>query len=263
MKKWKKIISAILVCVIVVTLLGGVSALFSKETKTISPTVFSRGDLNEKGVYITSKRSLYTKDMFECSGLNIQQDFESNSTYDVYFYDYAGKFLKSEKGLVGDYSIDEEFELAKFARVVIHPEIPEDVKENEFEIKFWEIYGFANDLTVSVFKEQRYFYQDCLNLYDEKKVTVGNNSITKQTPLFSLLDENGELIYDYYDIWVNVESEASYDIVVYFMLSNTHNFDIDGSGWHKVTVDATKESSEEFYAVIPYNASSCYILGYN
>ena len=131
---WKKILCAILVCLVGITALGGIATLARDKTKSIGVTAFKRGDLNENGAYVESDQSIYTEEAFNCIGLRVAPDFECNSTFDVYYYDYNGNFIESKLGLSDVY--DEDSPLAKTARIVIHPQIPKDTNKKDFKISF-------------------------------------------------------------------------------------------------------------------------------
>ena len=167
----KRLISAVLVTVLVASLGGALISVLSKDTKTIHPT-FSVGGLDENGYYVEDNSTIYTKKAFECSGLRVQPDFESSVTYDIYLYDGSEKFIEAKKGLTKVFADD--IGSAKYARIVIHPEIPEDTKEDEFQIKWYQISGYANQIKITVNKDQT----DDINpegksygpnLYDETK----------------------------------------------------------------------------------------------
>ena len=208
---WKKILCAILAVILCITVIGGIAALAKDETKSISSTEFTRGALDENGKYVKSDQSIYTEEAFGCIGLRVQPDFEANSTFDVYYYDYDGKFIEAKLGLSETY--DEDSPLAKTARIVIHPEIPEDVDKDEFKIAFYEVYGIANQFDITVNKKQNYKYENSVNLYDAKTSVEGfsitDNSGNRNT--VSLVENehartsnavsvNGE--YEYYDVYI-------------------------------------------------------------
>ena len=146
-RSWKRIISAVLVVVLVGSLGGALISTLSKDTKTIHPT-FSLGGLDEVGQYVASDTSIYTTKAFECSGLRVQPDFESSVTYDIYLYDESEKFIEAKKGLTKVFADD--VGSAKYARIVIHPEIPEDTKEDDFQIKWYQISGYASQIKITV-----------------------------------------------------------------------------------------------------------------
>ena len=76
-RKSRSIISGILLVASIVGILALAGSFFGKDTKTISPTVFSVGGINEQGKHVDTKTSIYTKEMFECQGLSIEPDFEA------------------------------------------------------------------------------------------------------------------------------------------------------------------------------------------
>ena len=108
-RSWKRIISAVLVTVLVVSLGGALIHALSNDTKTIHPR-FSVGALDENGYYVENDQCIYTKDAFEAVGLRVEPDFETNVTYDIYFYDYAERLLEAKMGLTRVF--DEEVQLA-------------------------------------------------------------------------------------------------------------------------------------------------------
>ena len=158
--KWKNILSFVLVGVLLVASVAGLGAVFNRDTKTISSTAFAVGGINEKGNYVESKTSIYTKDMFECQGLSIEPDFEATGTYKVFYYNANKNFigatdeLKAEDGV---YTKGDTFAVARYARIMITPDIPTDedgVEEAEFKIRFYEVTGYASDYKISVDKKQ-------------------------------------------------------------------------------------------------------------
>ena len=164
---WISVVGVILVMIIIVGVIGSVAAANKRETEEISSLSFSVGNLNDKGEYVDDKTSIYTKEAFNCIGLKVVPDFEALSTFSVYYYDYNDNFITAKKGL--SYIYDEDFPLAKTCRIVINPEIPEDVDSKDFAIKFWEVSNYAKLYTITVDKDQDYKYEKCVNLYDPKK----------------------------------------------------------------------------------------------
>ena len=168
---WKRIVSAILVSVLVASLGGALISFAVRDSKTISLSSFSVGGLNENGEYIADDKSIYTKDAFECIGLRVQPDFESQVTYDVYYYDYDERLVHVEKGLSSVY--DEDFPLAQYCRIVIHPEIPEGTSASDFKIKWYQVRGYADDVKITVDRKQEYLYGNCVNLYNDDNAVRG------------------------------------------------------------------------------------------
>ena len=285
-KSWKKILSLGLVIIIGISAIGGIAGFAARDTKTISSTAFSRGALDENGMYVKTKQSIYTEKAFECIGLCIEQDFESHATYDVYYYDYDGKFLESRKGLTGTYS--EDYAFAKLARIVIHPTIPEDETENDFSIKFYEVYGIANDFTIKVNKNQEYLYEDSINLYNEDKASTdkscrdtatgdwSTNTLydvngAKTTEKIEVFDENGKAVYEKYDVYVKFSIPAKTDLHVCLGDSDgtvVKRFDkalreINDEGWVKFTFEIPGDVEFEHLRITMPSDADCYIFGYN
>ena len=166
---WKKMICAFLAFAAVVASVGGITAIIGNKTKTISPLSFEVGALDENGKYKEDNQSIYTKEAFNCIGLRVEPEFDSQLTYDVYYYDYNGVLIEKKLGFEGIY--DEDFPIAKMARIVVHPEIPEDIDDDEFKISFFDKYEYARKVKITVDKNQEYLYDNCLNLYDANQVT--------------------------------------------------------------------------------------------
>ena len=256
-KSWVKILSLALVAVLGFAVIGGIAGFATRDTRTIPSTSFSRGGLDDKGIHVDTKQSIYTKEAFECSGLKIEQDFESHATYDVYYYDYDGNFLKSDKGLSGNYTADSKFTLAKCARIVIHPEIPVD--EKEYEIGYFEVYGIAKNVKITVAKDSSYQYSDSKNLYEEDSVIKSTDT---KTITLSLLDEDSEATFNKYDVWVKVTTTGDSSVIVTMSGETVVDADIKQSGWTVYTFEVPEECPVNCSLTIPLSAD-CYIFGYN
>ena len=83
----KSIATAVISIALVVAVIAGLGVLFTRETKRVSPTVFSVGGMNANGEYVNVTNSIYTKDFIECDGLVIEPDFEAQGSYQVFYYD--------------------------------------------------------------------------------------------------------------------------------------------------------------------------------
>lgn len=262
-KNWKKIISLALVAIIGTFTLGSLTTFAIRDTKTISATEFSRGTLDDKGVHVPSKQSLYTKEAFGCKGLCVEPDFEFHGTYDVYYYDANDKFLKSDKGIVGNYTADKEFNLAKYARIVIHPDISANEDADEYKIGYFEVYGIASDVKITVDKDQNYLYQDSVNLYKN----ASSNGENKTSENIFVFGENGEAVYKKYDIYVSFGEASSVDFInsagVKVFASDNFYSEDTFSNWKKFSVTVLDDSIFESFTVKIPSSSECYIFGYN
>lgn len=162
--KWDKILSAALVIVILVGCTAGLAAIFNTKTTSVSDFKFKKGALNSQGLYVKSDTSIYTKDLIECEGLEITPDFEATGTYQVYYYGFDKKFIKStevfDAHLDGAYKRGSDAPEAKYCRIVISPDTPEDNDGNpkdDWKIRFWEVADYASDYNIVVNKKQSDF----------------------------------------------------------------------------------------------------------
>ena len=127
----------------------GISALTSKSeetTKEINPK-YAIGGLTEDGKYLETEESIYTKDAFECQGLDIEMDFKNNVSYRVFFYDEDTNFISATEKLTENYDESTTPLISKYARIVITP-------NDDDKISWYEKNGYANQLTIEVNKEQ-------------------------------------------------------------------------------------------------------------
>ena len=157
-KNVKSILSAILVVAVVVGVFAGLNSLSERDLKTVHP-VFTVGGLNEEGKYVESDGTIYTKEAFECQGLEIKLDFEKTIFYEVYFYDENGYFISST---------DKSNENSKptlpsgvtHARIVITPDwdLLEVNNKKDQVVKWYEVAKYANQIEIKV-NEEQYEYE--------------------------------------------------------------------------------------------------------
>lgn len=301
--KWKSIVAVVVIIATLIAVCAGLAVFTKKDTETIGSSAFSRGDLNEKGEYVKSDKAIYTEDGFLCKGLIVEPEFESQVTYDVYYYDRTGTFIEAKKGLTSVY--DEDYPLAYKARIVIHPEILEDVDSDEFKIHFYEIRKYAKHINITVDKNQKYNYEGLMNLYDSSKLTADKTFIVDTTPsgwsstdlvevsagqvaVTEKINVDGSC--NTYDVYLYLESnESRYGTIGIFGADGKllykkgfgrngylyENFDpssVTKPCWVKLTIEIPElDSYEGVHAMvcIPVATDSgapktpCYIFGYN
>ena len=160
---WKNILIISLALILGVGAIAGVSSIVKNEKTTLSSLEFKRGALNEQGFYVESDTSIYTKDLIECQGLEIEPDFETIGTYQVYYYDSNKQFIgmtdKINSQTDGVYVKGDNYRFAKYCRIVIIPDPAKDEDGNvveDYAIKFYEVAGIANNYKISVNKEQKF-----------------------------------------------------------------------------------------------------------
>lgn len=137
------------------SLINNLSAKAEDDVKTIHPS-FEVGGLNDLGKYVEDDGTLYTKNAFECKGLSIDIDFDTNVSYQVFFYTEDDVFVESTEVLTDDYLIDVENESITYARIEITPnwEMLEVKDTDEQVIKWYEVLKYSKQLKISVDKEQ-------------------------------------------------------------------------------------------------------------
>lgn len=117
------------------------------DKKNISKFSYSVGGLDSNGKYQSTNASVYTKDAFECQGLDCSLEFDNNVSYQVYFYDQNNDFVHTTGKLTGAFVKDSVPFFAKYARIVITPNDDDVVTKTE-------IFKYASQLKVSVNREQ-------------------------------------------------------------------------------------------------------------
>ena len=163
-----KKVSLALAGVIAISAIGvGVAKLveYTKEDlKTITPS-FSVGNLGTDGKYVNDESTLYTKEAFQCDGLQIKLDFDNEIEYQIYFYDDLDNFVESTEVLSAAYS---ETVHDGYARIVIMPTNDEDGK-----IGLTERLTYPDQMTIKVAKEQNVEYY---NVFNQRLMLVNNLS---------------------------------------------------------------------------------------
>ena len=185
--------------VFAVLLIGGIIfacvKFFDRDTKTISMFEFEVGAIDENGDYKQDKQSICTKEMFSCAGLNVEPSFEYSGTYRIFFYNMDRDFICSTESLTKVYT-EEIPAAARYARVVITPDAPLDEDASSFSINYFEKFGYAREVTVSVSKNQTFKnLLDTLSVTDGKIFGIINNGASYQL----IGAENRSVIYDLED----------------------------------------------------------------
>lgn len=265
-RKMKKTLSTILAVILIVGAVGAVAAFATNDSKPAG-AMFKVGGLNPTtGKYVDTDKSIYTEKAFDCFGLRVEPDFESTVTYDIYYYDDDEKLLRVVEGLTEVYS--EKFELAAKCRILIHPEIPDDVKEKDFKVSIFDVAKYASMLNITVSKEASTL--DFTNLYDEEFMMYGQSIVTSEGTINKATDyradakskvsplveiDKGE---DTLEVWVKHELPPPVSTFVVFFdgdgnYINHHQEDIksfDDSGWKKYSFEIP-EDAEGVVFILP------------
>lgn len=205
-KTWKKVGSVFLSVALALGTVIGVTSLITKieedTLKTIAPT-YHVGALNDiDGEYVESSNSIYS-DIFECQGLQITPDFESNVNYRVFYYDLEEKYLDKTATLTDFYKT--ELPIAKYARVEITP-------QKDDKVAWYEVSKYATQLKLEVNKEQNF-------KFDVLKFTNADLKVTTA--------QNGPISFETFDLGKNPK-------VMYGFI---RNFDLDKNTLKLVFID--------------------------
>ena len=116
--------------------------------KTVRPTYSVGAISNSTGDFTEDECAIYTKEIIECTGIQLYADFDSNIKYTVHLYDEDGKWIRSveNEGLnLTLEGLDAEETPVHGVRIVIYPQADENEK-----VSFLEKGTYANQLTVKV-----------------------------------------------------------------------------------------------------------------
>lgn len=174
---------ALIVVLVVAVLGGGVAGIISLvdsdkfDTKNISDLSFGVGGLDSAGKYMSTDQSIYTKDAFECQGLNVSLEFDSEISYQIYFYDQNNDFVHTTGKLEGAFVADSIPFFAKYARIVITPDDDEKVTS-------LEVLKYAKQLNAKVNREQGFknYTENLLDFSYENCYINSNGELTENDP---------------------------------------------------------------------------------
>ncbi len=118
-----------------------------KTTATVTSVEYTRGNVDENGKRVESKRSIVMKDTKNVDGLAIDIN-EDNATvsYRVVFYGVDGEYLSMTESMTTDYETTSTPDDAETFRVVV---TPNKVDGEDVEISMLEIGKYASQLAVT------------------------------------------------------------------------------------------------------------------
>lgn len=210
-RKTKDLISKIVSVALVIATVVGIGALVGhfvsnkadEDGRVVINPSYEIGGLTAYGKYEETKESIYTKEAFKCDGLNIEPQFDSTITYQVFFYDNLGNFVSSTSSMEGYYT-DEIPTGSSYARIVITPKWDKDTKDDDKKINIFQVSKYAKQLTVKINAEQRdesKKFQDTLEEYTEVELSVLGRGIYDQSnQLFTASTTSNWYFYDVIDV---------------------------------------------------------------
>ena len=184
------------------------------DLKTINP-VFDVGNLGTDGKFVDDESTLYTKEAFECDGLQIKLDFDNQIEYQIYFYDDLDNFVESTEVLSAPYS---ETVHDGYARIVIMPTNDEDEK-----ISLTERVTYPAQMTIKVAKEQTSEY---VAVYNRRLKIVDDLLVVRFT--LGNFGKDSSMGWHFYDSEYSKYSVNSMDLIS-VRGSSTVTFDLESS----------------------------------
>ena len=145
LKKVGCLILALVACLGCVSVFSGISELANDDYQLAVPS-YSLGGLDQTtGKKTEDECAIYTKDLIECTGIELYADFDSDIKYVVHFYDEDENWLSCQENEGLNLKVDQMPEGAVGVRIAIYPQNDEDDA-----VSFMEKYTYASDLTVKV-----------------------------------------------------------------------------------------------------------------
>ena len=182
-KTISQILSVVLVCALGLGAIFGVSALSKKlreDTKTIHPT-FEVGGINAEGKGDKDMNSsIYTKEGFECKGLEIKLDFDANIKYSVYYYDEYDNYISNTVEYTESRKLSVPY-AASNARVVVTPIWNSDIKNEDRVCHWYDVTKYASQLDIIVAKDQSSSVNG-LQIFDTDNVNLYSSDMTTYAP---------------------------------------------------------------------------------
>ena len=152
---FKKYLPIILSVLLLAGVAFGIYKLTTIETKTVLPTVFTRGGVDsETGELVENKQKLVTRDFLECKGLQIESSFDSNLKYQIFWYNEDKiYFAKTEEFNQNTKFVSKDVpSAAVYCHIVISPTIYDEdgLEDSSAEIAFYEPLKYASKLKIKV-----------------------------------------------------------------------------------------------------------------
>ncbi len=152
-KSTKKTLTTVAIIVLAVVVIGFLPSLFSGNGDSDFDKInvsYEVGGLTESGDWDEDEEcALYTKDLIECTGVELCAEFDSNISYEVHFYKEDGTWISKTANQGLQLTVDEMPEDAFGIRIVIRP-----LDDDNDKISLFEKYTYASQLTVKIRTEE-------------------------------------------------------------------------------------------------------------
>jgi hypothetical protein len=189
---WKNVLAVVVVAILCAGIIGGGIALgkYIKSAKKSPVLNWGRGALDNTGKYYETNNSIYTKDMFECRGLEIMPDFGSQVTYKVVFYNDEGEFLSIVDMGTKKFNSVQVPLFAKYARVEINAGV---VDGDKVEIGLLDILKYSKQVSIKVDKKQSTLNSRLSKIEADNVVTMRGQGF--MDPQFNFTSDSSAPIY--------------------------------------------------------------------
>ena len=196
--KTKSIIAAVLCIATIVGCAAGAIVIFGTKTKEVNPA-YSIGSLDNDGNYHVNPSRLYTKDLIECKGISVTPEFDTDTEYQIYWYNKDGKFIGQEV------QTSENFEgqtpdIARYCRIVLAPNLSDENaalaeagKDEEFKFTIFNIPSYADDINIKVNRDQTfapvdYFADAYRNVASNEENSTSISKVTDITSDYTVIE---------------------------------------------------------------------------
>ena len=145
-KSFMVIVSCLLSVATFMTVAVGMSKS-AKTTATVRGVEYTRGNVNNSGNIIESKKSIVMKDTKNVDGLAIDIDEENATvTYRVVFYGEDGEYLSTTESMAADYEEEITPDGAETFRIVV---TPNQVDGEDVQIGALSVGKYAKQLDIT------------------------------------------------------------------------------------------------------------------
>ena len=231
------------------------SEVLKEETKVIHPS-FEVGGINAEGKGDKDLNgSIYTKESFECQGLEVKLDFDAEVSYQIYYYND----LDELKAVSSEYTASMILAVpssASHARIVVTPFWDDDVEEDDRVVQWYDVAKYANQLEIRVDKEQNF---EPVNLFVHNTANEGKLCGVDDNNMLEIIDAaSNEHAY----ATIDVTGLKSIKIVYVDCESANFNYDVFDANGNNLVHTLFESGKTEIIIELPEGATT-FAFNYN
>ena len=168
----------------------GIYKISEIDTKPVLATVFTRGNIDEEtGVRTKDEKTLVTKELVECKGLEIEPNFDTKLVYRIFWFNQDKIYF----GCTDEFNQNTKFlktqvpDTAAFCHIVIIPELydKDGNLDPEAKIPFYETLKYAIKLSIKVKIKQNHLGDNLFLLAKAKPFNAGEEKKLSSLKQFS------------------------------------------------------------------------------